>query len=129
MLTPSNANELCDAIRAHQRMLPVGARTKLRLSQCDHSVALIATRRLGGIVEYDPGEFAFTALAPRRVNTGGRPGSLGCRQRTKKCGPQSVSAGIFFRPGCGAKDSSVARLRLTVARRQSGGIASDGRDR
>ena len=63
VLTPANANELCDAIRAHSRVLAVGARTKPRLSQCDESVALISTRRLSGIVEYDPGEFTFTALA------------------------------------------------------------------
>ena len=56
-------NELCDAIRAHPRVLAVGARTKPRLSQCDENVALISTRRLSGIVEYDPGEFTFTALA------------------------------------------------------------------
>ena len=56
-------NELCDAIRAHPRVLAVGARTKPRLSQCDESVELISTRRLSGIVEYDPGEFTFTALA------------------------------------------------------------------
>ena len=63
MLTPANANELCDAIRAHPRVLAVGARTKPRLSQCDVSVALISTGQLSGIVEYDPGEFTFTALA------------------------------------------------------------------
>jgi len=63
VLTPANATELCDAIRAHPRVLAVGARTKPRLSQCDESVALISTRRLSGIVEYDPGEFTFTALA------------------------------------------------------------------
>ena len=63
MLIPLTANELCDAIRAHPRVLAVGARTKPRLSQCDENVALISMRRLSGIVEYDPGEFTFTALA------------------------------------------------------------------
>ncbi len=63
IVEPSSPSEICDAIRAHPRVLAVGARTKPRLSQCDESVALISTRRLSGIVEYDPGEFTFTALA------------------------------------------------------------------
>ena len=63
MLTPTNLSDLSDAVRAHPRVLAVGARTKPRLSQCDENVALIFMRRLSGIVEYDPGEFTFTALA------------------------------------------------------------------
>ena len=63
IVEPSSPAEICDAVRSHPRVLAVGARTKPRLSQCDESVALISTRRLSGIVEYDPGEFTFTALA------------------------------------------------------------------
>ncbi len=63
MLTPATANELCDAIRAHPRVLAIGARTKPRLSAVSDDVALISTRRLSGIIAYDPGEFTFTALA------------------------------------------------------------------
>jgi glycolate oxidase FAD binding subunit len=63
VLTPATAKELCDAIRAHPRVLAIGARTKPRLSAVHEDVALISTRGLSGIVEYDPGEFTFTALA------------------------------------------------------------------
>jgi glycolate oxidase FAD binding subunit len=63
VLTPSNPAELCDAIRAHPRVLAIGARTKPRLSTVADDVALISTRGLSGIVAYDPGEFTFTALA------------------------------------------------------------------
>ena len=63
MLTPSTANELCDAIRAHPRVLAIGARTKPRLSAVAENVTLISTRGLSGIIAYDPGEFTFTALA------------------------------------------------------------------
>ncbi len=63
MLTPVNANELCGAIRAHPRVHVAGSRTKARLSAAGDDVTLISTRRLSGIVEYDPGEFTFTALA------------------------------------------------------------------
>jgi glycolate oxidase FAD binding subunit len=63
VLTPATANELCDAIRAHPRVLAIGARTKPRLSAVHGDVALISTRGLSGITAYDPGEFTFTALA------------------------------------------------------------------
>ncbi len=66
MLTPATANELCDAIRAHPRVLAIGARTKPRLSAVSPAqgdVALISMRGLSGIIAYDPGEFTFTALA------------------------------------------------------------------
>ena len=63
MLTPATATELCDSIRAHPRVLAIGARTKPRLSAVGENVALISTRGLSGIIAYDPGEFTFTALA------------------------------------------------------------------
>lgn len=66
MLTPTTANELCDAIRAHPRVLAIAARTKPRLSAVSAAqgdVALISTLGLSGIIAYDPGEFTFTALA------------------------------------------------------------------
>jgi hypothetical protein len=66
VLTPTTANELCDAIRAHSRVLAIGARTKPRLSAVSPAqgdVALISTLGLSGIIAYDPGEFTFTALA------------------------------------------------------------------
>ena len=66
MLAPANTTELCDAIRAHPRVLAIGARTKPRLSAVSAAqgdVALISTLGLSGIIAYDPGEFTFTALA------------------------------------------------------------------
>jgi len=66
VLTPTTANELCDAIRAHPRVLAIAARTKPRLSAVSAAqgdVALISTLGLSGIIAYDPGEFTFTALA------------------------------------------------------------------
>ena len=62
-LVPSTIAELTDAVRATPRVLAVGARTKPRLSDVEGGVALLSMRGLSGIVEYDPGEFTFTALA------------------------------------------------------------------
>ncbi|HEX5177661.1 MAG TPA: FAD-binding protein, partial [Chthoniobacteraceae bacterium] len=59
---------LSDAIRSVPRLLAVGARTKPRLSEIDASTTLISTRCLSGIIEYDPGEFTFTALAGTRLD-------------------------------------------------------------
>jgi glycolate oxidase FAD binding subunit len=62
-LSPTTPAELADAVRAHPHVLAVGARTKPRLSQTTNGTALISTREMRGIVEYEPEEFTFTALA------------------------------------------------------------------
>lgn len=63
LLAPQTPAQLADAIRATPRALAVGARTKQRLSQVESDIALLNTRALSGIVEYEPTEFTFTALA------------------------------------------------------------------
>ena len=60
-LCPDSIDELVEAVRSTPQLLPVGAQTKPRLSQFDGSI--LETKRLNGIIEYDPGEFTFTALA------------------------------------------------------------------
>jgi glycolate oxidase FAD binding subunit len=62
-LTPATPAALAEAVRAHPRVLAVGARTKPRCSQVPGEVTLLSTRALRGIVEYEPEEFTFTALA------------------------------------------------------------------
>jgi glycolate oxidase FAD binding subunit len=55
--------ELAEAVRAAPRVLAVGAGTKARLSAVAGDVVKISTVKLSGIVEYEPSEFTFTALA------------------------------------------------------------------
>jgi glycolate oxidase FAD binding subunit len=62
-LEPTSAQQIADAVRAHSRVLAVGAQTKPRLSAVGSDVTILSTRRLTGITEYDPAEFTFTALA------------------------------------------------------------------
>jgi glycolate oxidase FAD binding subunit len=62
-LEPSSAQEIADAVRSHPRVLMAGRQTKPRLSAVGDDVTLISSRRISGIIEYDPGEFTFTALA------------------------------------------------------------------
>lgn len=65
--TPTTLPELAEAVRSTPRILAVGARTKPRLSQVADGVAWVSTRALRGIVEYQPDEFTFTALAGTAV--------------------------------------------------------------
>lgn len=61
MIAPESTAELTEAVRSLPRLLAVGALTKPRLSAVD--VPKLSTARLSGILEYDPSEFTFTALA------------------------------------------------------------------
>ena len=61
VLAPTSIEELVDAVRSTSQVIPVGAGTKPRLSQCD--VAKLSMVGLRGIREYDPSEFTFTAAA------------------------------------------------------------------
>ena len=61
ILTPSSVEELVDDVRSTPYLLAVGAGTKLRLSAVD--CVKVSATKLSGILEYEPSEFTFTALA------------------------------------------------------------------
>jgi glycolate oxidase FAD binding subunit len=63
MIAPATPNEFAAAVRAAPRVIIVGAGTKPRLSAVAPDFVRISTARLRGIVEYEPSEFTFTALA------------------------------------------------------------------
>jgi glycolate oxidase FAD binding subunit len=58
---PANTRAAIEAVRVAQRVIAVGAQTKPRLSSVE--AVKISTLSLRGIVEYEPSEFTFTALA------------------------------------------------------------------
>ena len=62
-LSPTSPAELAEAVRSAPRVLAVGAGTKPRLSRVAGDIVRISTAKLRGIVEYEPSEFTFTALA------------------------------------------------------------------
>lgn len=62
-LQPTSVAELVEAVRSSNRVMAVGAGTKPRLSRVDEEFTRVSTSRLRGIVEYEPSEFTFTALA------------------------------------------------------------------
>jgi glycolate oxidase FAD binding subunit len=55
--------EIQQAVRQGPRVLPHGGRTKPALSAAPDGVAGLDVSRLSGIVDYDPSELTFTALA------------------------------------------------------------------
>jgi glycolate oxidase FAD binding subunit len=62
-VVPASVSELVEAVKATQGpLLAVGAGTKPRLSAVD-GVTRLSLTGLSGIVEYDPSEYTFTALA------------------------------------------------------------------
>jgi glycolate oxidase FAD binding subunit len=60
---PKSVAEVVDLVSRMPKVLAVGAGTKPVPSFCPEGCAPIAMRGLSGIVEYDPGELTFTALA------------------------------------------------------------------
>jgi glycolate oxidase FAD binding subunit len=62
-LSPATVAELVDAVRSSPRAIAVGARTKPRLSQVSDAFTRISMTKLKGIIDYEPSEFTFTALA------------------------------------------------------------------
>jgi glycolate oxidase FAD binding subunit len=62
-VSPTSVSELVDAVRACRRMIAIGAGTKPRLSRVSEEFTRVSTRMMTGIVDYEPSEFTFTAMA------------------------------------------------------------------
>lgn len=62
-LEPATLEEFAEAVRSHPHVLAVGSRSKPRLSVVPPDTTLLSTKRLAGLVEYEPDEFTFTARA------------------------------------------------------------------
>jgi glycolate oxidase FAD binding subunit len=63
VVQPGSPDELAEVVRTTPRLIAVGAGTKSRLSSVSSEVTRLSTAKLRGIVEYEPSEFTFTALA------------------------------------------------------------------
>ncbi|MBI5769130.1 MAG: FAD-binding protein [Verrucomicrobia bacterium] len=63
MLSPGSISNLVECVRSAPRVIAIGAGTKPRLSRVATDVVRLSTLKLSGIVEYEPSEFTFTALA------------------------------------------------------------------
>lgn len=67
ILQPATIKALVDSVRSAPRVIAVGAGTKPRLSAVGDEFVRVSTAQLHGIVEYEPGEFTFTAYAGTAV--------------------------------------------------------------
>jgi len=108
VLTPGSVDELVEAVRSSPRVLAVGNGTKARLSEVD--ATKLSLTRLRGILEYEPSEFTFTALAgtPVRdlVNT------LASRGQYLPFDPFLVEAGATLGGTAAAGLSGPGRFRF-----------------
>ena len=66
-MKPASVEDLKAIIRGAERLFPRGARSKSGLSGLAIGLEPLDISGLSGIVEYDPGEYTFTALAGTRV--------------------------------------------------------------
>ena len=62
-LVPERIEDVVAAVREHGLIIAHGARTKAPLVAHEAGAVYLDTTRLSGVVEYDPDEFTFTALA------------------------------------------------------------------
>ena len=107
-LTPSSVDELAEAVRLTPRLLAVGAGTKPRLSAVD--CVKVSTTKLSGIVEYEPSEFTFTALAGTPVRE--VAATLAERGQYLPFDPMLVSAGATLGGTVASGISGPGRLRF-----------------
>lgn len=63
ILQPATAKELREVVQSTPRVIVVGGGTKPRLTRVSDGFTRISTAGLRGIVDYEPSEFTFTALA------------------------------------------------------------------
>ncbi len=66
-MKPSTVEELQSIVRAHPHVLPCGSGTKSALSTTRTGAEKIDLTALTGMLEYEPSEFVFTALAGTRI--------------------------------------------------------------
>jgi glycolate oxidase FAD binding subunit len=113
-LEPTTAQEIADAVRAHSRILAVGAKTKPRLSAVADDVTILSMRRATGITEYDPAEFTFTALAgtPMREIVA----TLGAQGQYLPFDPVLIEAGATLGGTIAAGLNGPGRLRYGAIR-------------
>ena len=62
-LSPRTPEEAARAVQSHPAVVARGGGTKWGLADPPPAAAILSTRGLAGVVEYDPGEFTITALA------------------------------------------------------------------
>jgi glycolate oxidase FAD binding subunit len=60
---PDSVQELVDLVKSQSSIVPRGGGSKTSLFQSDDSTTILDTRKISGIVEYQPSEYVITAAA------------------------------------------------------------------
>ena len=63
IIAPGNRAEAVEAVRSSKRLRPRGGGTKSALLAAAADTSILDLSGLSGIIEYDPGEYTFTALS------------------------------------------------------------------
>jgi glycolate oxidase FAD binding subunit len=105
---PASVKELAEVVRSCPRLLALGAGTKPRLSAID--VPKVSMLRLRGIVEYEPSEFTFTAMAGTPVRELAE--TLAARGQYLPFDPLLLDAGATLGGTVAAGVSGPGRLRF-----------------
>ncbi len=108
LLAPASVPELIEVVRGCPRLLPLGAGTKPRLSAVE--VTKVSMLRLRGMVEYEPSEFTFTAMAGTPLQE--LVESLAARGQYLPFDPLLVKAGATLGGTVAAGVSGPGRLRF-----------------
>lgn len=106
--TPGNLAELRALLQSESLVLPVGNQTKRPLAT-DEQAQLVSLRRMSGILEYEPSEFTFTALAGTTIAEVSE--TLQQRQQYLPFDPMLVEAGATIGGSVGAGLSGPGRFR------------------
>jgi glycolate oxidase FAD binding subunit len=107
---PETLAELAEAVRAAPRVVAIGGGTKPRLGAAPAEVARIDLRLLAGVVEYDPAEFTFTALAGTPV--GAIAAELAAKGQYLPFDPMLVEAGATLGGTVASGVSGPGRFRF-----------------
>jgi glycolate oxidase FAD binding subunit len=108
VVAPASMTELVDVVRSSARVLAVGAGTKPRLSAV--RAAKVSMTALQGIVEYEPSEFTFTALAGTPLRDLAK--ALSARGQYLPFDPLLLQAGATLGGTVAAGLSGPGRLRF-----------------
>ncbi|MGI9470434.1 MAG: FAD-binding protein [Rubripirellula sp.] len=106
---PNDLAELQAAMAGQTSVLPIGNQTKTGLSRCQQT-SLISLRGMSGILEYEPSEFTFTALAGTRVDELNRV--LGEQHQYLPFDPMLVDAGATLGGTVASGLSGPGRFRF-----------------
>ncbi len=110
MSDPTTESEVVEAVKSHDRLLPVGGGTKPRLSSVGENTHRLDMRKLTGITEYQSSEYTITAHAGTMISE--IQETLGRQGQYLPFDPLWVDAGATLGGTVAANAAGPGRLRF-----------------